>query len=97
VVLHLRILSPSLRTLAGIVGQFTVFRDSSVDYYRFTSGRSAPILCDIVDGEFGRNYAMITVVLADDHAVVTKGLEALLRRKFTLLRTVQDGLVAEVL
>jgi hypothetical protein len=41
---------------------------------------------------------MITVILSDDHAVVTKGLGALLRRKFTLFRTVQDGrgLVAEV-
>jgi DNA-binding NarL/FixJ family response regulator len=42
---------------------------------------------------------MIRVVLADDHAVVTRGLRALLRRKFTLLTTVQNGrgLVAEVL
>ena len=34
---------------------------------------------------------MITVVLADDHAVVAEGLGALLREKFTLLRTVHDG------
>lgn len=34
---------------------------------------------------------MITVVLADDHAVVAEGLAALLREKFTLLRTVHDG------
>jgi hypothetical protein len=42
---------------------------------------------------------MITVVLADDHAVVTEGLGGLLRRKFTLLSAVQNGraVVAEVL
>jgi hypothetical protein len=42
---------------------------------------------------------MITAALADEHAVVTKGLGAVPRRKFTLLRTVQGGrgLVAEVL
>lgn len=34
---------------------------------------------------------MITVVLADDHAVVAEGLGALLREKFTLLKTVHDG------
>lgn len=34
---------------------------------------------------------MITVVLADDHALVAAGLGALLREKFTLLRTVHDG------
>src|ERR1051325_11213993 len=34
---------------------------------------------------------MIKVVLADDHAVVAEGLAALLRDKFTLLRTVYDG------
>ena len=34
---------------------------------------------------------MITVVLADDHAVVAEGLGALLKEKFTLLRTVYDG------
>ena len=34
---------------------------------------------------------MITVVLADDHAVVAEGLGALLREKFSLLRTVHDG------
>ena len=34
---------------------------------------------------------MITVVLADDHAVVAEGLGALLKEKFTLLRTVHDG------
>ena len=35
---------------------------------------------------------MITVVLADDHAIVAEGLAALLREKFTLLGTVHDGL-----
>ena len=42
---------------------------------------------------------MIIVVLPDDHAVVTKGLGVLLREKFTLRRSVQDGraLVVEVL
>ncbi|MFZ1005311.1 MAG: response regulator transcription factor [Candidatus Sulfotelmatobacter sp.] len=41
---------------------------------------------------------MITVVLADDHAVVAEGLGALLKEKFALLRTVYDGraLVAAV-
>ncbi len=41
---------------------------------------------------------MITVVLADDHAVVAEGLASLLREKFTLLKTVHDGraLVAAV-
>ena len=41
---------------------------------------------------------MISVVLADDHAVVAEGLGALLKEKFTLLRTVYDGraLVAAV-
>jgi DNA-binding NarL/FixJ family response regulator len=41
---------------------------------------------------------MITVVLADDHAIVAEGLGALLREKFTLLKTVHDGraLVAAV-
>ena len=41
---------------------------------------------------------MITVVLADDHAVVAEGLGALLRERFTLLGTVHDGkaLVAAV-
>ena len=34
---------------------------------------------------------MITVVLADDHAVVAEGLAALLKEKFSLLRTVHDG------
>jgi DNA-binding NarL/FixJ family response regulator len=34
---------------------------------------------------------MITVVLADDHAVVAEGLGALLKEKFSLLRTVHDG------
>jgi DNA-binding NarL/FixJ family response regulator len=34
---------------------------------------------------------MVTLVLADDHAVVAEGLGALLREKFTLLRTVHDG------
>ena len=34
---------------------------------------------------------MITVVLADDHAIVAEGLGALLRDKFSLLRTVHDG------
>jgi DNA-binding NarL/FixJ family response regulator len=34
---------------------------------------------------------MITVVLADDHAIVAEGLAALLKEKFTLLRTVHDG------
>ena len=34
---------------------------------------------------------MITVVLADDHAVVAEGLAALLKEKFTLLKTVHDG------
>ena len=36
-------------------------------------------------------HVMIKVVLADDHAVVAEGLAALLRDKFTLLRTVYDG------
>jgi hypothetical protein len=42
---------------------------------------------------------MIMVALAYDHAVVTKALGALLRRKFSLLRTARDGraLVAEAL
>lgn len=41
---------------------------------------------------------MITVVLADDHAVVAEGLAALLKENFTLLKTVHDGraLVAAV-
>jgi DNA-binding NarL/FixJ family response regulator len=41
---------------------------------------------------------MTTVVLADDHAVVAEGLGALLKDKFKLLRTVNDGkaLVAAV-
>ena len=41
---------------------------------------------------------MITVVLADDHAIVAEGLGALLREKFDLLKTVHDGraLVAAV-
>ena len=41
---------------------------------------------------------MISVVLADDHAVVAEGLGALLEEKYTLLRTVHDGraLVAAV-
>ena len=34
---------------------------------------------------------MITVILADDHAVVAEGLASLLRDKFRLLRTVHDG------
>lgn len=34
---------------------------------------------------------MITVVLADDHAVVAEGLASLLKEKFTLLKTVHDG------
>ncbi|SRR6266851_498082 len=34
---------------------------------------------------------MVTLVLADDHAVVAEGLGALLREKFTVLRTVHDG------
>lgn len=34
---------------------------------------------------------MITVVLADDHAVVAQGLAALLKEDFTLLETVHDG------
>lgn len=34
---------------------------------------------------------MITVVLADDHAVVAEGLAALLARQFSLLKTVHDG------
>jgi DNA-binding NarL/FixJ family response regulator len=34
---------------------------------------------------------MISVVLADDHAVVAEGLGALLKEKFSLLRTVHDG------
>src|SRR5579864_2370106 len=34
---------------------------------------------------------MISVVLADDHAVVAEGLGALLKEKFTLLKTVHDG------
>jgi DNA-binding NarL/FixJ family response regulator len=34
---------------------------------------------------------MITVVLADDHAIVAEGLAALLKEKFTLLKTVHDG------
>lgn len=34
---------------------------------------------------------MVTIVLADDHAVVAEGLGALLRKKFTLLKTVHDG------
>ena len=34
---------------------------------------------------------MITVLLADDHAIVAEGLAALLRETFTLLRTVHDG------
>jgi DNA-binding NarL/FixJ family response regulator len=34
---------------------------------------------------------MITVVVADDHAVVAEGLGALLKDKFKLLRTVHDG------
>jgi DNA-binding NarL/FixJ family response regulator len=34
---------------------------------------------------------MVTLVLADDHAVVAEGLGALLKEKFTLLRTVHDG------
>jgi DNA-binding NarL/FixJ family response regulator len=34
---------------------------------------------------------VITVVLADDHAIVAEGLGALLRDKFSLLRTVHDG------
>jgi DNA-binding NarL/FixJ family response regulator len=34
---------------------------------------------------------VITVVLADDHAVVAEGLAALLRDKFTLVKTVHDG------
>jgi DNA-binding NarL/FixJ family response regulator len=34
---------------------------------------------------------MISVVLADDHAVVAEGLAALLKEKFNLLRTVHDG------
>lgn len=34
---------------------------------------------------------MITVVLADDHAVVAEGLASLLLDKFTLLKTVHDG------
>jgi DNA-binding NarL/FixJ family response regulator len=36
-------------------------------------------------------HAVITVVLADDHAIVAEGLAALLREKFTLLGTVHDG------
>jgi DNA-binding NarL/FixJ family response regulator len=34
---------------------------------------------------------VISVVLADDHAVVAEGLGALLREKFSLLKTVYDG------
>ena len=34
---------------------------------------------------------MVTLVLTDDHVVVAEGLGALLREKFTLLRTVHDG------
>ena len=34
---------------------------------------------------------MITIVLADDYPVVAEGLAALLREKFTLLKTVHDG------
>jgi DNA-binding NarL/FixJ family response regulator len=35
--------------------------------------------------------ALITVLLAEDHTIVAQGLEALLRDKFKLLGTVQDG------
>jgi DNA-binding NarL/FixJ family response regulator len=34
---------------------------------------------------------MITVVLADDHAVVAEGLAGLLRERYTLLKIVHDG------
>jgi DNA-binding NarL/FixJ family response regulator len=33
----------------------------------------------------------ITILLADDHAIVAEGLEALLRDRYTLLGTVRDG------
>src|SRR5262245_56357267 len=42
--------------------------------------------------------ARITVVLADDHAIVAEGLSAILKEKFDLLGTASDGraLVAAV-